>query len=92
MSLNIPLPAEALANMHRELGEMHNPYPNDIFVEPTPEQFKKFNTHLKKCGLYPDAYNGSMGRRTWHNLMFYIKNKITQALAELKGKTGEVEG
>jgi hypothetical protein len=42
-----------------------NPYPPDIFIEPTKEQFTAFNAHLKEFGLDPSAYNGSMGRRTW---------------------------
>ena len=45
--------------------QKNNPYPSDIFIEPTEEQYAKFNKYLKDMGLYPDAYNGSTGRRIW---------------------------
>lgn len=42
-----------------------NPYPADIFIEPTPEAYDRFNAQLEEAGLSPDAYNGSWGRRVW---------------------------
>ena len=44
-----------------------NPYPSDIFIEPTRKQFLAFNKWLSERGIEPDAYNGSIARRTWEN-------------------------
>lgn len=59
-----------------ELVKRQNPYPPNVFIEPTKEQCREFNKHLKEFGLSPDAYNGSTGRRTWN----YCCDRILEML------------
>jgi hypothetical protein len=61
-----------------EFVRTQNPYPSDIFIEPTHEQYEAFNKYLEQFGLWPDAYNGSMGRRVWENCC----NQILELLRE----------
>lgn len=42
-----------------------NPYPADVFTQPTHEDYQRFNKHVKEGGFCVDAYNGTMGRTTW---------------------------
>jgi hypothetical protein len=49
----------------KEIRDNHNPYPADVFIEPTKEQHAEFHARLKEVGLCGTAFNGSMGRRTW---------------------------
>lgn len=64
-----------------------NPYPADIFIEPTPEAYERFNAKLKEAGLTPDAYNGTWGRRVWENCC----RAILKAVEDLVEEEGEAE-
>lgn len=43
-----------------------NPYPDDVFIEPTKEQKKKVIKLFKDNNLSLDGYNGSWGRYVWN--------------------------
>ena len=51
-----------------------NPYPEDIFKEPSPEKYALINKKLEEAGITPDGYNGYNGRRVWKNLIEQIGN------------------
>lgn len=76
---------EVLDEVERWIIEFRNPYPEDIFIEPTKEQFNIFNDHLKKCGLMPDAYNGSTARHT----LKWVLEDVKQIIQTLKEKKDE---
>jgi DNA repair exonuclease SbcCD ATPase subunit len=44
-----------------------NPYPSDVFIEPTKKQYEIFNKKLEEVGLTPDGYNGTTSRKVWNN-------------------------
>lgn len=47
----------------------NTPYPADIFIEPTKEEYKKMREALKSVGLTPDKFFGSHGRQVWDNCL-----------------------
>ena len=53
-----------------------NPYPKDIFTEPTKKDYKTMNKALKKHGLTSDKFFGSWGRTVWNNCAKEIKEII----------------
>ena len=53
-----------------------NPYPKDIFTEPTQKDYKTMNKALKQYGLKPDCFFGSWGRTVWNNCAKEIKEII----------------
>lgn len=75
-----------------------NPYPEDIFKEPSPEKYALINKKLEEAGITPDGYNGSNGRRVWKNLIEQIGNisvcldvgKIAKAISKAKLSTYEI--
>lgn len=42
---------------------LQNPYPSDIFIEPTKEQYNKINALVQQAGLSVAGYNGAWGRK-----------------------------
>lgn len=52
-----------------------NPYPEDIFIEPTKEQHKLIQKLFKKNNLSLDGYNGSFGRKVWNNCVDCLEIK-----------------
>jgi len=44
-----------------------NPYPDDIFIEPSKKDWKEITSFLKSKGFSPDAIFGSWGRDVWNN-------------------------
>ena len=45
-----------------------NPYPEEVFIEPTKEQYELFHKTLQKQGLTLDKFSGAVGRRLWDSL------------------------
>ena len=75
--------------MHEEVikrfrEKFKNPYPEDIFIEPTKEEFKKSHEVLKEqVGIQIDKLSGSMGR----NVFNYLTRDFEQfLLTELKAQ------
>ena len=46
-----------------------NPYPEDIFIEPTKKEYQKMREAFEKAGLIPDKFFGSFGRLVWNNCL-----------------------
>ena len=61
------------------------PYPADIFIEPTHEQFERFNRWLKDMNIAPDGYAGSVARRAWDACC----RKMLERLQEEAGDDGK---
>ncbi len=59
-----------------------NPYPDDIFIEPTKEQYALFHKLLKEHGLTLDKFMGAEGRRVWNLCV----DKLGTILKELEFK------
>ncbi len=59
-----------------------NPYPPEIFIEPTKKQYAKFQEILKGEGFCLDAFSGSVGRRLWKVIIKDIKDQALTLLAE----------
>ena len=54
-------PTKAIKNLRK-----NNPYPADIFTEPTKAQWDKVTKVLKRNNISSDAVFGSWGRRVWN--------------------------
>ena len=59
-----------------ELKRSKNPYSENIFPEPTKEQWKKRNEVLERAELSPDQFSGSLCRLGWNNSLDDVKNLI----------------
>ena len=53
-----------------------NPYPNDIFTEPTMEEKKRMRELLLEAGLKPDMFFGSFGRKVWNNCLDDLEKNL----------------
>lgn len=58
--------------------EKNNPYPPDIFIEPTKEEYKEMQKAVEKAGLVPDKFFGSSGRKVWANCINKVKERIKE--------------
>jgi hypothetical protein len=55
-----------------------NPYPADIFTEPTPQQYAKIQEMFKKEGLSLDGFAGTIMRKSWNFSIDEIKKIIKE--------------
>jgi len=55
-----------------QLTENH-PYPNDVFIEPTKQQWKKFHKLLSENGMSSGGFVGSACRIGYNACLFQIK-------------------
>lgn len=53
-----------------------NPYPDDIFTEPTKKEWKALTKLMKKNGMAPDQFFGSWGRKVWNNCVDKIEEHL----------------
>ena len=67
----------------RELVPL-NPYPEDIWIEPTKEQYNLFHQILQKQGLTLDKFTGALGRRIWDAFRKDMLDKIAD-IKPMKG-------
>lgn len=44
-----------------------NPYPKDIFTEPSKDEYNRLQKAIKDIGLIQDKFFGSFGRRVWNS-------------------------
>jgi len=51
-----------------------NPYPLDVFTEPTKKEYKIMKKAFKEYGLIPDRFFGSWGRTVWNNCVNQLKD------------------
>lgn len=61
-----------------ETTHKNNPYPDDIFIEPTKEQWKAMSKCLQENGFIPDAFFSSHGRKIWNNCLDDLVKKIEE--------------
>lgn len=54
----------------------NNPYPGDIFIEPTKEQYQKLHDYLQNIGLSNDKFFGAFGRIVWNNCLDKIEEEL----------------
>ena len=52
-----------------------NPYPEDIFTEPTEAEYAKVKKLFKDAGLVQDKFFGSFGRKVWDNCVDAFKEE-----------------
>ena len=55
-----------------------NPYPENIFIEPTKEEYEKLQKIIKDVGLVQDKFFGAYGRRVWNNCINIIEQLIQE--------------
>ncbi len=53
-----------------------NPYPDDIFTEPTPKEYAKVRKLFKNAGLVQDKFFGSFGRKVWNSCIDVVEQAI----------------
>jgi len=56
-----------LSDLKKEIEELQNPYPEDIFPIPTKQEWKKFHKILEEKNLTQDKFFGYFGRLVWNN-------------------------
>lgn len=74
-----------------ELRLPENPYPEDIFPEPSQEKYDLINKKLKEIGITPDSYNGSFGRKVWNNFTNEVTPILSKALRENEELKNDLE-
>ena len=57
-----------------------NPYPADVFIERTPDQWRKFHKALKKAGLKADGFIGSHSRAVWDHAIEAVEKAIEEPI------------
>lgn len=69
-----------------EETKKENPYPPDIFTEPTKAEWKKLNKVLLKAGIIQDKFFGAVSRMVWNNccdkLVEILKNNSAEMLKD----------
>jgi len=62
----------------RLVDELKNPYPKNMFIEPTKKQWELFHKVLKLGGLTLDKFSGIIGRRLFDSIKDELKQKIEE--------------
>ncbi len=52
----------------------NHPYPEDVFIPPTKEQWEKFDEILKHNGMSPDAFMGHACRIGYDACIYIIES------------------
>lgn len=55
-----------------------NPYPEDIFTEPTKEEYAKVRELFKNAGLIQDRFFGAFGRKVWNHCLDKIEEEFVE--------------
>ena len=53
-----------------------NPYPIDIFTEPTKEEWQKVQKIFKDAGLIQDKFFGAFGRMVWGHCLDEFESEL----------------
>lgn len=53
--------------------DLENPYPGDIFTEPTKKEWRQVQKLFKNAGLVQDKFFGAFGRKVWNNCLDKVK-------------------
>jgi len=62
------------AELINHLQKLH-PYPKDVFIPPTPEQWEKFHKVLKDAGLSSGGFVGAACRIGYEACIYMINQK-----------------
>jgi len=68
-----------------------NPYPENIFIEPTEQDYKIMGEVIGKIGLTSDKFHGSWGRVVWNNCCEDIHEIIDEIIENIENEYKEVE-
>lgn len=52
-----------------------NPYPEDVFPEPTKDEYERVREMFKDARLSQDKFFGAYGRRVWNNCIDAIEKE-----------------
>jgi hypothetical protein len=75
-----------------EDARKRNPYPVDIFLEPTKEEYIEVQELFKREGIVQDKFFGAYGRKVWNNCIDKIDQLIKEQEREhFKDKTLQKE-
>ena len=77
-------------NVLHKIDDWANAYPEDVFIEPTSEEWKMLNQICKDNGLNMTAYSGSIARHCVTGIQKYAKRGLEIAAA-LSPSTNESE-
>ena len=77
-------------NVLHKIDDWANAYPEDVFIEPTSEEWKMLNQTCKDNGLNMTAYSGSIARHCVTGIQKYAKRGLEIAAA-LSPSTNESE-
>ena len=55
-----------------------NPYPDDVFLDKTKDEWIKFHKLLKEAGLSSEGFMGSFGRMVWNNCIVEYQRIIRE--------------
>ena len=64
-----------IKNIIKDLKE-DNPYPEDIFTEPTSKEWKRFHKVLRNHGMIGDKFMGSAARLGWVNCLSLLEELL----------------
>jgi len=59
-------------------AKARNPFPEDIFIAPTSDEYKLLKKAIEDAGLVQDKFFGSFGRRVWNNCIATIEQIIEE--------------
>lgn len=71
---------------HEGIDWPQNPYPDDVFIEPTIEQYALLHQALKKHSLTLDKFAGSISRRVWDICCKRWDELLREALASARAE------
>jgi hypothetical protein len=65
---------DIMINILEEIRK-RNPYPDDVFTEPTEKEYAIVRELFKNAGLIQDKFFGAYGRRVWNNCIDEFENR-----------------
>jgi len=64
------------------INEVKNPYPKDVFIEPSKANYRKASKLLLDNGFSPDALFGAFAYKVWEN----CREEIMESLKDFEDK------
>jgi hypothetical protein len=72
-----------IKDIHKAVEELINPYPKEMFIERTKEEWKYYHKVLKDNNISGTGINGNIGRMCFNNIKSELKQTIEN---KIKGK------
>jgi len=69
--------------------ESRNPYPEDIFIEPSKEDWALLNSICRINGKMSESFMGSFGRLVWKNCIKEIQDSIDDSIKQDEVKSNK---